>query len=100
MNLPSFGEAGVRVGCFVGILLLMAIWELLAPRRPLAVRKSPRWLSNLALVVLNSVFARLVLPLSAFGTAELTTERGWGLLNQSPIPTWVRFIVAVVALDF
>jgi len=100
MNLPSLGEAGVRIGCFAGVLLVMTIWELLAPRRALTVRKSPRWFSNLGLVAFNGVLVRLVVPLSALGTAELTRDRGWGLLNQWPVPVWVRFVVAVAALDF
>ncbi len=36
--MPSFdSESLVRLGCFGGVLLLMALWELLAPRRRLTV---------------------------------------------------------------
>ena len=92
-------ESIARVGCFLVILLVMSVWELLAPRRRLSVRKSPRWLSNLGLVVLNVLLVRLVLPLTALGTAALAAERGWGLLNQWAAPVWVRFVIAVAALD-
>lgn len=90
----------IRLSCFVGVFVIMAVWELLAPRRPLTVRKPPRWFSNLGLVVLNSVALRLVLPLTAFATAALAAERGWGLLNLWRAPEWLRFVVAVSALDF
>lgn len=101
MNGPLFGiEIGARLGCFSGVLLLMTLWELLAPRRRLTVRKSRRWLSNLGLVALNVVLIRLALPLTAFGTAALASQHGWGLLNQWSAPVWLRFLVAVLALDF
>src|SRR6266446_5855934 len=93
-------ETTIRLGCFVGVFGGMATWELLAPRRPLTVRKSPRWFSNLGLVALNVVLVRVVLPLSALGTAVVTTEQGWGLLNQWAAPIWVRFVIAVAAFDF
>ena len=100
MNGPTVAvESATRLGCFFGILLTMAVWELLAPRRRLTVPRSPRWFSNLGLVALNVVLVRLVLPLTAVGTAALTTNRGWGLLNQWAAPMWVRFPVAIAALD-
>src|SRR5690349_15257280 len=90
-NMTPITEAGIRVGCFVGVFAAMAIWEMLAPRRPVSVRKSLRWLSNLGLVAVNSVLVRLVLPLSAFGTALVAAERGWGLLNHWNAPLWIKF---------
>ena len=42
-------EAVIRFGCFFGTLLAMAVWELLAPRRPLTQSKPLRWFSNLGL---------------------------------------------------
>jgi sterol desaturase/sphingolipid hydroxylase (fatty acid hydroxylase superfamily) len=93
-------EVAIRLSCFGGVFGVMAIWELLAPRRPLTVRKSPRWLSNLALLALNVLLVRLALPLTAIGTAKFVAEREWGLLNQWSMPAWARFIVAVIALDF
>lgn len=96
----STTEAAIRLACFGGVFGVMATWELLAPRRPLTVRKSPRWFSNLALVALNVILVRVVLPLTALGTAVVTTEHGWGLLNQWTATAWIRFVIAVAALDF
>src|SRR5262249_38394150 len=59
-----------------------------------------RWFSNLGLVALNSVLVRLVLPLSAFGTALVATDHAWGLLNRWSAPTWIKFAIALAALDF
>jgi sterol desaturase/sphingolipid hydroxylase (fatty acid hydroxylase superfamily) len=101
MNGPTIGaESVARSACFLGILLTMAVWELVAPRRRLTVHKSPRWFSNLGLVALNAVLVRLILPLSVAGMAVATAARGWGLLNQWAAPLWVRFLITIIALDF
>jgi sterol desaturase/sphingolipid hydroxylase (fatty acid hydroxylase superfamily) len=92
-------ETAIRLGCFVGILALMATWEFLAPRRKLVVKKPLRWASNLALVGLNSLLLRLAAPLSTVAMAIVASENRWGLLNQWPLPPWLAFVLAVVALD-
>src|SRR5262249_13010914 len=71
-------EPIVRLGCFAGVLLLMALWEALAPRRRLTVRRAVRWSSNLGLTALNTLAVRFLVPLGAVGTALLAQERGWG----------------------
>lgn len=93
-------EPQVRLSCFFGVLGLMAIWELIAPRRALTASKALRWASNLSLVVLNSVLLRLLFPAAAVGMALLAAERHWGLLNNVSLPVGLGIIVAVVALDF
>src|SRR5688572_845816 len=93
-------EGSVRLGCFFGVLLLMAVWELQAPRRQLTVRKAPRWASNLGLVVLNSVLARLLVPLTTVSAALVAESRGWGVLHLVAWPAWVETILGVAALDF
>jgi sterol desaturase/sphingolipid hydroxylase (fatty acid hydroxylase superfamily) len=93
-------EMKIRLGCALGVFAAMALWELLAPRRPLTVRKAPRWFSNLALVALNVLLVRLVLPLTALGSAILAQQQAWGILNHLAASAWLKFIVAVAALDF
>jgi len=43
-------EVAIRLGFFFGVLALMAIWELLAPRRALTISKTARWFANLAII--------------------------------------------------
>jgi len=93
-------EIAVRLGCFAGVLAAMVAWERLAPRRPLTVKKPLRWLSNLSLAGLNTLLVRLILPVTAVGTALLAEEQQWGLLNQYQFPPWLACAIAVVALDF
>jgi sterol desaturase/sphingolipid hydroxylase (fatty acid hydroxylase superfamily) len=92
-------EPIIRLGFFAGVLLLMALWEALAPRRRLTVRRRLRWASNLGLVALDTLAVRFLVPLGAVGLAVLAEERGWGLLNNLPVPGWSAVALAVVALD-
>src|SRR6516164_5716770 len=92
-------ESLVRFGCFVAVLLAMALWEVLAPRRRLLVRRPPRWASNLGLVVLDSLAVHFLVPIGAVGTAVVAAEHGWGLLNNVSLPFAVSVALAVVALD-
>ena len=77
----------------------MTLWELFAPRRPLTVRKAPRWASNLSLVALNIVLARLIFPITAMSAAIIAQSRAWGLLHQVNWPSWVEVVLAVLAFD-
>jgi len=92
-------EMTIRLCAFGTVLGGMWIWELLAPRRRLTCREPYRRLSNLGLVVLNSVLARLLVPLSAVAAAELATARDWGVFAWIAWPRWLEFIIALVALD-
>ena len=98
-NFITANEAAIRLGVFLGVFTLMAIWELLAPRRPLTQSKPVRWLNNITLVVLNTIVVRIVFPTAAVGVAAYTAEQQWGLFNQFDIPAWMAIVVSVVLLD-
>jgi sterol desaturase/sphingolipid hydroxylase (fatty acid hydroxylase superfamily) len=93
-------EPIIRLGFFVGIFALMALWEVMAPRRVLTVSKAVRWANNLGLVALNTLLLRLVFPAAAVGVAVVAAEQGWGVLNQVVLPGWLAVLLAVLALDF
>lgn len=89
----------VRLGCFLGILVLMALWETVAPRRPQAIGRGKRWPGNLAIVVLDTALLRVLIPTTAVGLALLGEERGSGLLNNLALPPWVATVLSVLVLD-
>ncbi len=93
-------EVAVRLGFFFGVLALIALWEVLAPRRALTMSKAIRWASNLGIVVLNTVVLRLVFPIVAVAFAALAAQNGWGLLNIIDVHPVLAVIIAVVVLDF
>ncbi len=92
-------ETIIRLGFFFGIFVLVAIWELLAPRRALTVSKTVRWFSNLTIVFMNPLLVRLILPVIPAGMAALAQERGWGLFNNFSVPYWLAVAMGVMALD-
>jgi sterol desaturase/sphingolipid hydroxylase (fatty acid hydroxylase superfamily) len=92
-------EIGIRLGFFIGIFALMALWEIVAPRRALSVSKAQRWLNNIALVALNSLLLRLLFPTAAVGLASLTQEQNWGVLNTLDTPLLPAVVIAVIAMD-
>ena len=96
---PLDHESALRLGGFVGVLAVMALWEALAPRRTPRAGRSTRWPGNLGLVVVNTLVIRLVLPLGAVGVALLAEQRGWGLFNQLDVSAWLALLLSVIALD-
>ncbi len=93
-------EVAIRLAFFIGVLSIMALWEIIAPRRALTVSKAVRWTNNLGLVFLNSFILRLIFPAAAVGVAAFATEQGWGLLNYYQIPIVLAVVLSVVAMDF
>ncbi|MEW8428234.1 MAG: sterol desaturase family protein, partial [gamma proteobacterium symbiont of Ctena orbiculata] len=75
-------ELPIRLSFFFGVFALMALWEILSPRRRLTVSKGARWINYLGLIAINSVVLRLLFPAAAVGVAALAQEQGWGLLNH------------------
>jgi sterol desaturase/sphingolipid hydroxylase (fatty acid hydroxylase superfamily) len=92
-------EPIIRLTCFAGVFLLMALWEFLTPRRPQAITRRLRWPNNLGLVVLDTLVVRLLFPFAAVGLAFLAQTKGWGLLNIIGLPAWLAVPVAVLLLD-
>jgi sterol desaturase/sphingolipid hydroxylase (fatty acid hydroxylase superfamily) len=93
-------EAAIRLGFFLGIFALMAIWEILAPRRIPTISKSLRWLNNIGLVAINTFLLRLLFPAAAVGFSAVAGEQGWGLFNLIELPFWLAVILSVVVMDF
>ncbi len=92
-------EPLLRLGCFAGVLALMALWEILAPRRRQAVGRLRRWPGNIGVVVVDTLIVRLLFPTAAVGVALLGEARGWGLLNNLALPGWLAALASILVLD-
>ncbi len=92
-------ELSIRFGFFFAVLAIMAVWEILAPRRTLNVSKSTRWMNNLGIAALNTIILRLIFPAAAIGMAALAETQGWGVLNYIQSPIWLTLIVSVIIMD-
>ncbi|HDZ79063.1 MAG TPA: sterol desaturase family protein [Gammaproteobacteria bacterium] len=93
-------EKQIRMGFFLGVLIIMAFWEIATPRRQLTVSKTLRWTNNLGLVFFNSFILRLLFPAAAVGVAVTASQQGLGLFNVYELPLYVSVVASVVILDF
>lgn len=100
MNEVLQHEPVIRLSFFFGTFAIMAIWEIVAPRRNLSTSKTWRWTSNLGVVVLNTLLARAVFPTTAVALALAAQSNGWGVLNHAAYSAWLSVPLAVIVLDF
>lgn len=97
-------EGVFRFSVFAGVLVLMALLELAAPRRKLNAPKGRRWATNFLIVGLDTGLVRLLgalaIPIAAVATALTAEEYGWGLFNNVDLPIWLEIVIAIIVLDF
>ena len=93
-------ETTIRLGFFLGIFVLVALWEIVMPRRVRSVSRWVRWPNNLGVVVVSTLLLRVVIPVAAVGLADIAADRGWGLFNNLGLPFWLAVILSVLILDF
>ena len=92
-------EWAIRVAAFVAVLVAVAIWEALSPRRRQTLRRRARWPHNVGLLLVDVLTLRLLAPGAAIGVAIAAEAGSWGLLNTIGLPLWMELVVAVVLLD-
>lgn len=89
----------VRMACFAGIFLVMALLEAGLPRRRLENGRWKRWPTNWGLILLDSLLVRLIFPIGGVGLALLAQEHGWGLFGLIGWSGALAGIVTFFALD-
>jgi sterol desaturase/sphingolipid hydroxylase (fatty acid hydroxylase superfamily) len=92
-------EPVLRLTAFGGVFILMAIWELMLPRRKQVIGRGWRWPNNLGVVFVDTLVIRILLPTTAVGLAVFATARGFGLFNVITLPAWIAVVASVVILD-
>ncbi|MGJ8563882.1 MAG: sterol desaturase family protein [Alphaproteobacteria bacterium] len=90
----------LRLAIFFGLLFLFAVLEALQPRKIRTQPRHKRWVTNIGMVVVDSLAVRLLGPLIAMAAAGYVTANGWGLLNMTGLPVWADMIIALLMLDF
>jgi sterol desaturase/sphingolipid hydroxylase (fatty acid hydroxylase superfamily) len=93
-------EQTIRLSVFAGVLLLVALWEIISPRRALLDNKRRRWFANLSLVVIGTVMVRLLFPVLPVVLAQVSESRGWGFFNVFQMAPWLKILLSFVILDF
>lgn len=90
----------IRFSFFAAALLLFGLMEYFWPRRPLHVNKKMRWRRNLALVVIDILVEKLLLPFTLVGVALYAETQRIGLTYWLDAPPAVMIFPAVMILDF
>ena len=91
-------EALFRLGAFATVLGLMLLWEATDPRRIPSLGWNRR-LNNLALVSMDVVLVRLLVPVATATMAEISITRGWGLFNIVDAGLWPAFFLSLLLMD-
>lgn len=92
-------EGAIRLSFFLGVLVVMALWEVAAPQRRREIPRLLRWSGNLGIVVIDTLLVRLTFPVVAVGMATIAQVKGFGLFNVFAVPGWLAFVLSVLALD-
>lgn len=92
-------EPMIRLLAFLGIFLILAVWEAASPRRRREVPRLLRWSNNLAVAALDTAVLRIAFPILAVGAAIVAAEQDWGILNLVALPEWLAILAAVLVLD-
>lgn len=89
----------IRLSVFIGVFTLMALLELLAPKKERALPRTKRWVTNWSLVIINSVSMRFLIPVLAVSVAQYVEQAGWGLFSFIDLPFWLECLLAIIVLD-
>lgn len=89
----------IRLSVFLGVLCLMTALEILIPKKQRFVNKTKRWVTNLGLIIVDTIALRFLMPILAIGMAQIAEDKNWGLLSFSAFPVWLNIIIAIITLD-
>lgn len=92
-------EIYIRLGSFLGVLMVMALFEAASPRRSLRSSKTVRWFTNLSITFIDGFTVRIVFPVMAIDIARIAADRQWGLFNNIDISDAAAGIASVLFLD-
>ncbi len=95
----SVDEKTVRIGVFVGGLLLLALWERITALGGRKVPRVTRWPANVGLTVIDTALLRVLFPAGAVGIAMFAAKRGFGLFNLVPLPNYAVVVIGLMLLD-
>ena len=89
----------VYTGLFFSSIALVAGWKAFAPRKVLSDPMGLRWVSNIAITLLNISLIWIIFPFTPVLLAASASEQNWGLFNLLNAPMLPACIVYIVLLD-
>ena len=88
-----------RLGAFLGVFAIMALWEIIAPKRKQVFSKPIRFANNLGLMAINTIILRFIFPMGAVGFAIWCQPKTIGIFNIIKIPFLIEIIITLTLLD-
>ena len=82
-----------------GTIAVVALLEILSPRRILNYSIIVRWSSNLAIGLINTLLGRWLFALLGISAAVTVGQNEWGLLNTVLWPSYIEIVLTILALD-
>ena len=93
----------LRLSAFIGLFILLALWEHYQPKRALSVSKFQRWGNNIAMVMLNNLTLKLLMPFLAIDAALYAQQQQWGFValmtDADIITSSLIAMLAIMLLD-
>ncbi len=93
-------ERNIRLYCFLGVFIVMALWEMMASRRKEKIPRAVRWPNNLALTLLNTLVTRFLFPSATIGAALWAESLRFGLFRWVEVPLAFSIVFTVVVMDW
>ncbi|MBW2328408.1 MAG: sterol desaturase family protein [Deltaproteobacteria bacterium] len=88
-----------RIGAAIIVLLIMAGWEIIAPKRKLTTVKSRRWTTNLTIIGLDNLLVIFLIPVTVIQVSLAAQASKWGLFNQLDLSPVLTIFLSMLALD-
>ncbi|MFT4746123.1 MAG: sterol desaturase/sphingolipid hydroxylase (fatty acid hydroxylase superfamily) [Congregibacter sp.] len=98
-SLTMINDTYIRLGFFITVLAVMILWESLRPSRKSPIGIHNRWLSNVSLIVLGVVVARLMIPAGLAAVAIYAQNNNLGIYNHISMTLWLTVPISVVLFD-
>jgi sterol desaturase/sphingolipid hydroxylase (fatty acid hydroxylase superfamily) len=94
------GQAALRWGLLIAVFCVVALAEMIRPRRALLLIRGRRWTTHGLIFLTNTIVGRLLAFVVAIPlAAQWSAEAGFGLFQQIDLPIWIQAIVAFILLD-
>ena len=93
-------ETLIRLGIFIGALLLFSGLEAVFPKKARTQLRQSRWMTHIGLTIINTVAVRLLGPIVALAVAGWAALNNIGLFNLTDWPDWFEIALSFILLDF
>jgi len=95
----NLNQSHIRLGSFMTVLMVMAVWELRSPSRVLLLSKFQRWLNHGVLIFISSLVIRWLTPFALTGLAFYAQQQQIGLFVFLEAPIWLVIILSLLLMD-